>query len=107
MSQLQPDHPQPPGGLLAPGVLMPEEEGSAGPKGDGGDGAPGSQLSLVIPVLTNVVMAVLVPAVRKQAKLMHQPSPETRPHHRALVCVQGPGLGRVSAMAWWLYLLYR
>lgn len=40
---------------------MPEEEVSAGPKGDGGDGAPGSQLSLVIPVLTNVVMAVLVP----------------------------------------------
>ena len=58
MGQLEPDHLQPPGRVLPPGILMPEDEVSAGPKGDRGDWAPGSQFSLIIPVLANVVLAV-------------------------------------------------
>lgn len=81
MGQLEPDHRQPPGGVLPPRILMPEEEVPAGPKGDRGDGAPGSQFSLIIPVLTNVVLAVFVPAVRKRAESTEQSSLETRHPH--------------------------
>ena len=79
MGQLEPDHLQPPGRVLPPGILMPEDEVSAGPKGDRGDGAPGSQCSLVIPVLANVVLAVFVPAVRKRVEFTVQSFLET--HH--------------------------
>ena len=87
---------------------MPEEEVSASPKGDRGDGAPRSQFSLIISVLTNVVMAVFVPAVRKQAEFTEQPSVETCPHPEpSFACRETVPQAQVSAGAGGLYLVHR
>lgn len=75
VGQLKPDHLHLPGGLLPPRILMPEEEVSAGPEGDGGYGASGSQFSFIISVLSDVVIAIFIPAVRTQAQFTKQPSP--------------------------------
>ena len=99
MGQLEPDHCQPPGRVLPPGILMPEEEVSAGPKGDRGDGAPGSQFSLIIPVLTNVVLAVFVPAVREQAEFTEQSSLETRHPHPESSCASQETVPQTQAPA--------
>lgn len=80
VGQLQPDHVHPPGGVFPSRVFVPEEEVSAGPKGDGGDGAPGVQFSFVIPVFPDVVTAIFVPAARKPAQVTERPSPRARQH---------------------------
>lgn len=77
VGQLKPDHVHLPGRLPPPRILMPEEEVSAGPKGDRGYGAPGSQFPFIISVLTDVVTAIFVPAMRKQARCTKRPSPGT------------------------------
>lgn len=85
VGQLEPDHLHPPGGAFASRVFVPEEEVSAGPKGDGGDGAARSQFSFIISMFPNVVTAIFVPTVRKQAQVKEQPSPEARQHRSSLV----------------------
>lgn len=73
VGQWKPNHLHPPGGIFPSRILVSEEEVSAGPKGDRGDGAPRGQFSFIISVLTNVVTAIFIPAVRKQACFTEYP----------------------------------
>lgn len=51
----------------ASGSGMPEDKVPAGPKGDGSDRAARDQLSLIVPVLPNVVMPVFVSVKTEKA----------------------------------------
>lgn len=68
MGQLQPDYLHCLPGSLPSRVFVPEEEVSAGPKGDRCDGTPSSQFSFIISVFPDVVATIFVPVVGKQSQ---------------------------------------
>lgn len=100
VGQRQPDHRHPPGGAFPTGILMPEDKVSAGTKGDRGDGAPRGQFSFIISVLPNVVTAIFIPAMRKQAQCIKTTLSWNSPAPPALVSSQCE-----MALCAWLYLL--